>query len=1286
VSTLAGLAGESGSADGTGANARFFQPGGLAIDPSGTLFVADLEDHTIRAITPAGVVTTLAGLAGQGGSTDGQGSAARFRAPSGLALAPDGKLYVADAGNHTIRLATLNGAGAAPVISGAPLVSGVFGQPLENYLIRATGYPTSYSANGLPVGLICNPSTGVISGTPAAAGIFPVTFTATNASGSGSASLNVVIGKAPALITVGNLNAGFTGAVQHVSATTIPPNLPVGFTYNGSTSAPAAAGIYAVVATINDANYQGSAQATFIINPANPLITLTGLSPVYDGTPRIVSATTNPMGLPVKIVYDGVATPPILPGAYTVRATVDDPSYQGSATATLVVSKAPAIVVLNNLTVTFNGSPRPVTVTTTPAGLAVSVTYAGTNVVPTDAGTYAVTATINDGLYAGSLNGTLIINKALSTVTLGGLTTVYTGSSQTPSATTNPTGLAVRFTFSGSSTPPINAGTYAVTGTIDERNYVGSVTGTFVINKAAPPLTWPVLGPITYGTALSSTQLNASAGGVAGTFGYSAGAGTVLTAGSNQTLSVTFTPVDSGNYVVVATQRSLTVNPATLTVTADDKSRPYAAANPAFTVTYSGFVQGQNASALTTQATAASGAVTTSNAGNYSIVPSGAASPNYSFTYVNGSLTVNKLPLTITADNKFRTYGAANPAFTVTYAGFVNGESPAVLTNPPTATSVATQLSNVGPFAITPGGASATNYSFIYTAGVLSIAPARLIVTADDKVRTYGAANPPFTVSYAGFVNGESPTVLTTPATAVSIATALSNVGTYPITPTGGSAANYSLSHTAGVLTVNQALLTVTAEAKTRIYGAPNPAFTLTYDGFVNGETASALTVIPTAASTASVLTDAGRHLIIPSGGAANNYGFAYVDGVLMITQAPLTATAISVSRTYGATDPSFAVSFAGFVNSQTASVLTAQPTIATTATVLSNVGTYALKPGGAAAVNYNLTNIDGVLSITPAPLVVTADDKVRMFGLANPVFTVRYEGFVNGENAAVLISPSSATTVANASSVVGTYSITASGGNATNYVLSYSPGLLTITTAAAAGHTTAGLGYVGGLTVRIYNRLTYTGALTTLKWQTLLPTGLGWSYVAGAGTEGQVKPESGATELLEWEWTTIPASPVEFSYTLRVPAGTTAAQVLTGVALMKQAGIDSQVLAQPEPLAVTPALPHHHADSNQDFQLNLFELTRVIELYNVRRGSTRTGAYGVASGDSEDGFASDDTRGGAAVTLPVHHSADTNFSGSIGLVELTRVIELFNTRQGTTRTGAYRVLAGTEDGFAPGP
>jgi sugar lactone lactonase YvrE len=121
ATTVAGSAGNVGSTDGNGQDALFNQPGGIAVDVAGNLYIADTQNNTIRKVTSAGVVSTLAGSAGQAGQVDGTGSNARFNQPWGVALDPAGNLYIADSGNDTIRKITQNGvvttlAGAAGVV------------------------------------------------------------------------------------------------------------------------------------------------------------------------------------------------------------------------------------------------------------------------------------------------------------------------------------------------------------------------------------------------------------------------------------------------------------------------------------------------------------------------------------------------------------------------------------------------------------------------------------------------------------------------------------------------------------------------------------------------------------------------------------------------------------------------------------------------------------------------------------------------------------------------------------------------------------------------------------------------------------------------------------------------------------------------------------------------------------------------------------------------------------------------------------------------------------------
>jgi M6 family metalloprotease-like protein len=236
----------------------------------------------------------------------------------------------------------------------------------------------------------------------------------------------------------------------------------------------------------------------------------------------------------------------------------------------------------------------------------------------------------------------------------------------------------------------------------------------------------------------------------------------------------------------------------------------------------------------------------------------------------------------------------------------------------------------------------------------------------------------------------------------------------------------------------------------------------------------------------------------------------------------------------------------------------------------------------------------------------------------------------------------------------------------------------------ARATHTLVGRGYTAGGAIAISNTITYAGVLSGLGWSVIPPDG--WSYAAGAGSEGEMKPGAGATSLLEWAWTTIPVSPITFTYILNVPAGTTGAKTIVALLFPRHASVQFQTLVRPDPLLIDNAA-YHSADTNRDMKFSLTELLRVIELYNTRNGTVRTGAYAVDASNMEDGFATEPARANSAVvTLAKYHSADSDHDGKLSLTELLRVIELYNFRSGTVRTGEYRVLVGSEDGFAAGP
>jgi hypothetical protein len=140
---------------------------------------------------------------------------------------------------------------------------------------------------------------------------------------------------------------------------------------------------------------------------------------------------------------------------------------------------------------------------------------------------------------------------------------------------------------------------------------------------------------------------------------------------------------------------------------------------------------------------------------------------------------------------------------TVSYSGFVNGDTAASLTTAPTVTTTGLATSPAGSYPITASGAADANYTISYVPGALTVNPVGLTITANNQSKAYGAALPVLTVGYSGFVNGDTAASLTTAPTVTTTGTASSAVGTYPITASGAVDANYTISYVPGTLTVN---------------------------------------------------------------------------------------------------------------------------------------------------------------------------------------------------------------------------------------------------------------------------------------------------------------------------------------------------------------------------------------------------------------------------------------------------------------------------------------------------
>jgi hypothetical protein len=370
-----------------------------------------------------------------------------------------------------------------------------------------------------------------------------------------------------------------------------------------------------------------------------------------------------------------------------------------------------------------------------------------------------------------------------------------------------------------------------------------------------------------------------------------------------------------------------------------------------------------------TTATSA-GAAAGADAGVYATTPQASLTARgtlqrYRLDLVPGTLTVNPTPLTVAADDAARLYGSPNPTFSASFAGFVLGEGPGVLGGTLALSTVATQTSPVGAYAIVPSGLTSGNYAITFVPGTLTVNPAPLTVAADDAARLYGSPNPTFSASFAGFVLGEGPGVLGGTLALSTVATQTSPVGAYAIVPSGLTSGNYAITFVPGTLTVNPAPLTVTATGE-RTYGAPNPAFSASYDGFVLGQGPGVLGGAPVFATPATQASPVGVYPVTVSGLTSTNYAIVFVPGMLTVLPAPLTVTANDATRPEGQPNPPFTATITGFVLGEDGAVLGGLLALTTAATQASPPGTYAIIPSGLTSANYAISFVNGVLTVTP--------------------------------------------------------------------------------------------------------------------------------------------------------------------------------------------------------------------------------------------------------------------------------------------------------------------------------
>ena len=461
-------------------------------------------------------------------------------------------------------------------------------------------------------------------------------------------------------------------------------------------------------------------------------------------------------------------------------------------------------------------------------------------------------------------------------------------------------------------------------------------------------------------------------------------------------------------------------------VTARSYSRLYGDPNPAFEYDVEGNIKGEPT--LTCSATQSS------PVGVYPIVVGQGTVSNRGFQSIDGTLTITKAPLTFTARSYTIKQNEQLPAFAYDVTGFKLNETTDVLTSQAVISCDVPENKEPGTYPIVVSGAAAGNYEISYVAGTLTILQADPVtVSATSLSKVYGDEMPLLTWTMeGGSLKGEPQ--LTCEATQQS------PVGTYPITVSKGTLDYPNLILVDGTLTVTKAALTFTARSYTIKQNEELPAFAYDVTGFKLDETTDVLTSQATISCDVPENKEPGTYPIVVSGAAADNYEVSFVAGTLTILQAdPVTIRATSLSKVYGDEMPLLTWTIEG-------GTLEGEPQLSCDATQQSAVGIYPITVSKGTLDYPNLILVDGSLSVTKAPLTISAGDYTMKQTDELPEFKASFEGFKLEDTEAVLTQQPVLTTDAPADNTPGEYTVTVSGAEAENYDISYRPGRLIIT------------------------------------------------------------------------------------------------------------------------------------------------------------------------------------------------------------------------------------------------
>ncbi|MBO4619724.1 MAG: hypothetical protein J5654_06400, partial [Victivallales bacterium] len=354
-----------------------------------------------------------------------------------------------------------------------------------------------------------------------------------------------------------------------------------------------------------------------------------------------------------------------------------------------------------------------------------------------------------------------------------------------------------------------------------------------------------------------------------------------------------FTPQDTECYEAASGTAAITVLPATLTVTANDATRAYGTPNPQFSYEITGFVLREDAGVLEQQPAVTCEATETSVPGDYAITESGALAANYTFQYIDGTLTITARIITIQANDCSKRLGSTDPELTYQ----IIGEEP-VTDNAISGSLTRESGETIGIYRILQGTLTISdNYAIVFYPGVFTIQPSELEIATDDS------GNPQLffdEITYGEELDG----IGQIHGTIISTATGEEVPGTFhwerdgEILPAGeheltwiftpDDEEKYSPIQGDTILTVHPALLTVQAQDAEREYAQKNPPFAVEITGFVLDEDISVLQTLPVATTTADRQSYPGEYPITVAGGVAKNYRFDYHEGTLTIFKAKL--------------------------------------------------------------------------------------------------------------------------------------------------------------------------------------------------------------------------------------------------------------------------------------------------------------------------------------------------------------------------------------------------------------